>query len=32
MEVSELEVLKEIRDHLVAQRGPGTDKGTHSTS
>ncbi|GGR49243.1 large conductance mechanosensitive channel protein MscL [Streptomyces roseolus] len=32
MEVSELEVLKEIRDHLVAQRGPGSDKGTHSTS
>ncbi|MFF5505561.1 large conductance mechanosensitive channel protein MscL [Streptomyces roseolus] len=32
LEVSELEVLKEIRDHLVAQRGPGSDKGTHSTS
>ncbi|MEU2547525.1 large conductance mechanosensitive channel protein MscL [Streptomyces roseolus] len=32
IEVSELEVLKEIRDHLVAQRGPGSDKGTHSTS
>ncbi|MEU9858693.1 large conductance mechanosensitive channel protein MscL [Streptomyces sp. NPDC047974] len=32
LEVSELEVLKEIRDHLVAQRGPSSDKGTHSTS
>ncbi|MER7908518.1 large conductance mechanosensitive channel protein MscL [Streptomyces sp. NPDC096068] len=30
MEVSELEVLKEIRDHLVAQRGPsaGTAPGS----
>lgn len=30
MEISELEVLKEIRDHLVAQRGPvaGTGPGT----
>ncbi|MFC7923873.1 large conductance mechanosensitive channel protein MscL [Streptomyces cinereoruber] len=28
MEVSELEVLKEIRDHLVAQRGPATGTGT----
>ncbi|WP_411072223.1 large conductance mechanosensitive channel protein MscL [Streptomyces sp. cmx-4-25] len=28
MEVSELEVLKEIRDHLVAQRGPSTGTGT----
>ncbi|MFC9341815.1 large conductance mechanosensitive channel protein MscL [Streptomyces sp. NPDC057020] len=30
MEISELEVLKEIRDHLVAQRGPvaGTGTGT----
>ncbi|WP_309050237.1 large conductance mechanosensitive channel protein MscL [Streptomyces sp.] len=29
MEISELEVLKEIRDHLVAQRGPvpGTGSG-----
>ncbi|MEW5655754.1 large conductance mechanosensitive channel protein MscL [Streptomyces cinereoruber] len=27
MEVSELEVLKEIRDHLVAQRGPATGTG-----
>ncbi|MFF2774992.1 large conductance mechanosensitive channel protein MscL [Streptomyces sp. NPDC058052] len=32
MEISELEVLKEIRDHLVAQRGPGSTTGTHSTS
>ncbi|MFE5790951.1 large conductance mechanosensitive channel protein MscL [Streptomyces sp. NPDC056503] len=32
LEVSELEVLKEIRDHLVAQRGPGSEKGTHPTS
>ncbi|MFB6841922.1 large conductance mechanosensitive channel protein MscL [Streptomyces sp. NPDC056361] len=44
MEISELEVLKEIRDHLVAQRGPYTNNntpgsgvvgggaGTHSTS
>ncbi|MEU3609072.1 large conductance mechanosensitive channel protein MscL [Streptomyces sp. NPDC035033] len=32
IEVSELEVLKEIRDHLVGQRGPGSDKGAHSTS
>ncbi|MFD4373962.1 large conductance mechanosensitive channel protein MscL [Streptomyces sp. NPDC058486] len=32
MEVSELEVLKEIRDHLVAQRGSGNGQGTHSTS
>lgn len=34
MEISELEVLKEIRDHLVAQRGSGsgTGTGTHSTS
>ncbi|MFI8323372.1 large conductance mechanosensitive channel protein MscL [Streptomyces sp. NPDC085529] len=31
MEVSELEVLKEIRDHLVAQRGSGSGTGTHST-
>nr|WP_202518602.1 large conductance mechanosensitive channel protein MscL [Streptomyces sp. SID1034] len=28
MEVSELEVLKEIRDTLIAQRGPGTGTGT----
>ncbi|WP_435969612.1 large conductance mechanosensitive channel protein MscL [Streptomyces sp. Qhu_M48] len=28
MEISELEVLKEIRDHLVAQRGPVTGTGT----
>ncbi|WP_030216937.1 large conductance mechanosensitive channel protein MscL [Streptomyces bikiniensis] len=28
MEVSELEVLKEIRDHLVAQRGPAAGTGT----
>ncbi|MFJ2787469.1 MULTISPECIES: large conductance mechanosensitive channel protein MscL [unclassified Streptomyces] len=28
MEISELEVLKEIRDHLVAQRGPVTGSGT----
>ncbi|QGZ49389.1 MULTISPECIES: large conductance mechanosensitive channel protein MscL [Streptomyces] len=28
MEVSELEVLKEIRDHLVAQRGPASGAGT----
>ncbi|MGJ7417568.1 large conductance mechanosensitive channel protein MscL [Streptomyces cinereoruber] len=28
MEVSELEVLKEIRDHLVAQRGPSAGTGT----
>ncbi|MFD2009896.1 large conductance mechanosensitive channel protein MscL [Streptomyces narbonensis] len=27
MEISELEVLKEIRDHLVAQRGPSTGTG-----
>ncbi|KOX29073.1 MULTISPECIES: large conductance mechanosensitive channel protein MscL [unclassified Streptomyces] len=27
LEVSELEVLKEIRDHLVAQRGPSTGTG-----
>ncbi|MCZ0979945.1 large conductance mechanosensitive channel protein MscL [Streptomyces diastatochromogenes] len=44
MEVSELEVLKEIRDHLVSQRGPvnnthpapgvvgGGGAGAHSTS
>ncbi|MFE7598638.1 large conductance mechanosensitive channel protein MscL [Streptomyces sp. NPDC057494] len=44
MEISELEVLKEIRDHLVAQRGPvnntppgpgvagGGNAGAHSTS
>ncbi|MBT2444982.1 large conductance mechanosensitive channel protein MscL [Streptomyces sp. ISL-36] len=34
LEVSELEVLKEIRDHLVAQRGPssGAGAGTHPTS
>ncbi|MFJ5709618.1 large conductance mechanosensitive channel protein MscL [Streptomyces sp. NPDC093105] len=33
IEVSELEVLKEIRDHLVAQRGgSGSSTGTHSTS
>nr|WP_051804207.1 large conductance mechanosensitive channel protein MscL [Streptomyces griseus] len=31
MEVSELEVLKEIRDHLIAQRGP-SGQGSHSTS
>ncbi|MFE7409589.1 large conductance mechanosensitive channel protein MscL [Streptomyces laurentii] len=30
LEVSELEVLKEIRDHLVAQRGPITGTGTGS--
>ncbi|MFI8291849.1 large conductance mechanosensitive channel protein MscL [Streptomyces sp. ms191] len=28
LEISELEVLKEIRDLLVAQRGPGTGGGT----
>ncbi|MEU7701192.1 MULTISPECIES: large conductance mechanosensitive channel protein MscL [unclassified Streptomyces] len=28
MEISELEVLKEIRDHLVAQRGPVAGPGT----
>ncbi|MBD0709995.1 MULTISPECIES: large conductance mechanosensitive channel protein MscL [unclassified Streptomyces] len=28
MEISELEVLKEIRDHLVAQRGPAAGTGT----
>ncbi|MFE5510893.1 large conductance mechanosensitive channel protein MscL [Streptomyces sp. NPDC056529] len=28
LEVSELEVLKEIRDHLVAQRGPSAGAGT----
>ncbi|WP_338495606.1 large conductance mechanosensitive channel protein MscL [Streptomyces sp. SJL17-4] len=27
MEISELEVLKEIRDHLVSQRGPSTGTG-----
>ncbi|WP_282692961.1 large conductance mechanosensitive channel protein MscL [Streptomyces sp. CC208A] len=32
LEVSELEVLKEIRDHLVSQRGPSSNTGTHSTS
>ncbi|WP_346768459.1 large conductance mechanosensitive channel protein MscL [Streptomyces sp. R301] len=32
LEVSELEVLKEIRDHLISQRGPSSGKGTHSTS
>lgn len=34
MEISELEVLKEIRDTLIAQRGPssGAGTGTHSTS
>ncbi|MET8504565.1 large conductance mechanosensitive channel protein MscL [Streptomyces sp. NPDC004787] len=40
LEISELEVLKEIRDHLVSQRGPSTGStagsgaggGTHSTS
>ncbi|MFG3349197.1 large conductance mechanosensitive channel protein MscL [Streptomyces sp. NPDC048018] len=42
LEVSELEVLKEIRDHLVSQRGPvnntgvtsqtGSGTGAHSTS
>ncbi|GHG32219.1 large-conductance mechanosensitive channel [Streptomyces hydrogenans] len=32
LEVSELEVLKEIRDHLVAQRGPSAGQGTHPTS
>ncbi|MEU6879358.1 large conductance mechanosensitive channel protein MscL [Streptomyces sp. NPDC046712] len=35
MEVSELEVLKEIRDHLITQRGPSsgvrTGAGTHPT-
>ncbi|MFJ3903261.1 large conductance mechanosensitive channel protein MscL [Streptomyces sp. NPDC090025] len=30
MEISELEVLKEIRDHLVAQRGPGAGSGSGS--
>lgn len=33
MEISELEVLKQIRDHLVTQRGPssiGTGTGTGS--
>ncbi|MFG2643601.1 large conductance mechanosensitive channel protein MscL [Streptomyces sp. NPDC048370] len=30
MEISELEVLKEIRDALVAQRGPDTESGTGS--
>ncbi|MFE0643901.1 large conductance mechanosensitive channel protein MscL [Streptomyces sp. NPDC058877] len=28
LEVSELEVLKEIRDHLVSQRGPSTGTGS----
>ncbi|MFI1976739.1 large conductance mechanosensitive channel protein MscL [Streptomyces wedmorensis] len=28
MEISELEVLKEIRDHLVAQRGPSLNNTT----
>ncbi|MET9539559.1 large conductance mechanosensitive channel protein MscL [Streptomyces sp. NPDC006553] len=28
MEISELEVLKEIRDHLVSQRGPAAGTGT----
>ncbi|MFE7551826.1 large conductance mechanosensitive channel protein MscL [Streptomyces gardneri] len=32
MEISELEVLKEIRDHLVAQRGPSTGTGAGSGS
>lgn len=34
MEISELEVLKEIRDTLVAQRGPssGSSTGAHPTS
>lgn len=32
MEISELEVLKEIRDHLVAQRGPSTGTGTGAGS
>ncbi|MFI9296435.1 large conductance mechanosensitive channel protein MscL [Streptomyces gardneri] len=32
MEISELEVLKEIRDHLVAQRGPVTGTGAGSGS
>nr|WP_241775864.1 large conductance mechanosensitive channel protein MscL [Streptomyces exfoliatus] len=32
MEISELEVLKEIRDHLVSQRGPSTGTGTGSGS
>ncbi|MDV5146332.1 large conductance mechanosensitive channel protein MscL [Streptomyces sp. SBC-4] len=32
MEISELEVLKEIRDHLVAQRGPSAGTGTGSGS
>ncbi|MFF9726442.1 large conductance mechanosensitive channel protein MscL [Streptomyces gardneri] len=31
MEISELEVLKEIRDHLVAQRGPSVGAGTGAT-
>ncbi|MEU3689511.1 large conductance mechanosensitive channel protein MscL [Streptomyces narbonensis] len=31
MEISELEVLKEIRDHLVAQRGPSVGAGTGTT-
>ncbi|MEU3746923.1 MULTISPECIES: large conductance mechanosensitive channel protein MscL [Streptomyces] len=31
MEISELEVLKEIRDHLVAQRGPLVGAGTGAT-
>ncbi|MFE5483798.1 large conductance mechanosensitive channel protein MscL [Streptomyces sp. NPDC056527] len=33
MEVSELEVLKEIRDHLISQRGPSSSAGagTHPT-
>ncbi|MGW0120959.1 large conductance mechanosensitive channel protein MscL [Streptomyces sp. NPDC003327] len=32
LEVSELEVLKEIRDHLVAQRGPSAGSGTGAGS
>ncbi|MFE1548818.1 large conductance mechanosensitive channel protein MscL [Streptomyces sp. NPDC058718] len=31
MEISELEVLKEIRDHLVAQRGPLATTGAGGT-
>ncbi|MET9672308.1 large conductance mechanosensitive channel protein MscL [Streptomyces sp. NPDC006482] len=31
MEISELEVLKEIRDHLVAQRGPIVGAGMGAT-
>ncbi|MFJ3768226.1 large conductance mechanosensitive channel protein MscL [Streptomyces sp. NPDC090082] len=32
MEISELEVLKEIRDHLVAQRGPVAGPGSGTAS